>query len=75
MSENGEIDGAHLEDAHPMEPDHEACYRAISETRRAVRRTHLRRRPHDKDLLPADLSGAHVETLWPIRICLVPARH
>jgi hypothetical protein len=30
MSENGEIDGGGLEDAHPMEPDHEACYRAIS---------------------------------------------
>jgi methylphosphotriester-DNA--protein-cysteine methyltransferase len=30
MSENGEIDGAGLEDTHPMEPDHEACYRALS---------------------------------------------
>jgi len=30
MSENGEIDGASLEDTHPMEPDHEACYRALS---------------------------------------------
>src|ERR1700738_3027525 len=29
MSENGEIDGAGLEDTHPMEPDHEACYRAL----------------------------------------------
>src|SRR5271163_4538640 len=30
MSENGEIDGAGLEDTHPMEPNHEACYRALS---------------------------------------------
>src|SRR5258707_14449682 len=30
MSENGEIDGAGLEDTHPMESDHEACYRALS---------------------------------------------
>src|SRR5712672_2673720 len=29
MSENGEIDGAGLEDTHPMESDHEACYRAL----------------------------------------------
>jgi hypothetical protein len=30
MSENGEIDVAGLEDTLPMEPDHEACYRALS---------------------------------------------
>src|ERR1700686_5092739 len=30
MSENGEIDGAGLEDTHPMELNHDACYRAIS---------------------------------------------
>src|ERR1700712_3121907 len=30
MSENGETDGAGSEDTHPMEPDHEACYRALS---------------------------------------------
>jgi len=30
MPENGETDGAGWEDTYPMEPDHEACYRALS---------------------------------------------
>src|SRR6476661_7230868 len=66
MSENGEIDGAGLEDTHPMEPDHEACYRALSTRdarfdgrfiRRWISIEHLGRFGHP---------GLSVGILWPM---------
>ena len=60
MPENGEIDGAGwrilIRWNQIMKP-------ATGHSRHATRgSTAASRRPHDKDLLPADLSGAHAET-------------
>ena len=41
--------------------DPRVCYRALADPRRALRRSPLRRRDLDRDLLPSGLPGAHGE--------------